>query len=529
MSSADPSNNLVEPASSRPAISFPAMFRRWIKSIGNWKTDRGNRLIFLTGVFLIWAVIWVGGMGLDRTQMRVGVPLAVGAIVLLWAIIAVIGTGGQRAALRLFLTVAIPLLLWAGIIALATFWDSFDVWWKFLLLGEVMIAGYFVLALFTGSWMIELQAGEIYYRQGLRARLGKLIASPFDDEGTQAESPESMVAQLLGAAADGGDMSLEEDDLRETYRWVRPVDQVWLLWDKKRNPVWVEFVLEDMGTVDGTFPFYLKFAFWFDPEKINARFMRLSLHKWRSMDRLQEVVQMLMRGMAAKAAREFFAPQQVNYAAHQGCIDFGNQIRNKLDWTRGAFGVDIKAWSIECRRVVSPEELKAAGVLRASTAQANADLAKLNLLLDKAMMGGVPANLLTSLAFLVLGPRSLRYAPNFSQVSDPDPNHQFTFYFNNLVQQLGGPEALKKILQDLPSGQLPTEKLLQAAQSAAPAAPAEPPPPDDRDGKPPTGGKGKLKKLPSVGRLVNRSAPGPVLETYKDGDVYKVKGETHDT
>ena len=65
--------------------------------------------------------------------------------------------------------------------------------------------------------------------------------------------------------------------VRRTYKWVRPSDDVWLLW-KQNDLVWVNATYESITTSDGLpFDLTVNFACTFNPSKVRAQDFKMGI------------------------------------------------------------------------------------------------------------------------------------------------------------------------------------------------------------------------------------------------------------
>jgi len=182
------------------------------------------------------------------------------------------------------------------------------------------------------------------------------------------------------------------------------MDNERLIWDLKRT-VTSTLVIDQLVTKDGhPVQIELQFTYSFDPESIRKPEFRHSLINIMSMDQMVAVLRDVMEVAATSVARLYFIHLPLRSALTQGSVE---DFRRDFPQHMAAFqslGIVVQPERTQCRPLIAPEVQKAEIEMLASRARALADTARLQALIEKVMLHGVPAELLGGL--LMLDPSS---------------------------------------------------------------------------------------------------------------------------
>ncbi|NWG15287.1 MAG: hypothetical protein HXY41_01505 [Chloroflexi bacterium] len=445
-------------ARGRPlARGFDHFMTRIKRAVEQHHLDSRRRLTILAYLLFFWVLgwtVWVALFTLLPSRLHPALLALTGLLLIVACIGIWLTLGGSSgsgktarwgalvgaalfAAFGLLVAVALPPwfaqpgLLWAG--------------------GTLMIYILVFISLFIPFWHVEIKPGQIYllqkgsdvqYLKCPRPKVEKELIKQVVEAGMRRDlldnfldfgGPDFMREELLDKVAQA-----ERDKVRELFRQVdalenRPpgprrvsaLQDVWLLWDKS-HVVNVSMKLEQIITREGSpVNMLLEFAFVFDPEaiRLNPEF-RLSLPKWRSVEALEAVLQKALENAIRRIARQFFVTVPLQSALTIGSIDeFRRFLPGELNWTRPALGITVKAETVQCTPIIHETVQEAETSMIASRAKAQADMARLQALLDQVMLAGVPPKLLAGLLLLEQGSEAFLNVPQQADVLDlPEAN-----------------------------------------------------------------------------------------------------------
>jgi hypothetical protein len=183
--------------------------------------------------------------------------------------------------------------------------------------------------------------------------------------------------------------------------WVSALDNERLIWDRKRSVSVNDLIIDQLVTKDGhPIKILLEFSCSFDPESIRKPEFRLGLVNIRSIQQMEDRIRAVISAGAISTARLYFIHLPLRDALTQGAIE---DFRGDFPLLMEAFqslGIVVNSASVLCRPVIDPEVQLAETEYLASRAAALKDTAKLQALIDKVMLHGVPPDLLAGLLFL---------------------------------------------------------------------------------------------------------------------------------
>jgi hypothetical protein len=307
------------------------------------------------------------------------------------------------------------------------------------------------ISLFIPFWHVEIKPGQIFLLQkGLdveylkcpRPKVDKELVKKLLDAGMPGDlldnfldygGPDFMREELLNRGGQAGREGVQElfkqvdapENRPPGPRRVSALQDVWLLWDKSRT-VNVSMRLEQIITREGSpVNMLLEFSFVFDPEAIRLKpDFRLSLPKWRSVEALEAVLRTVMENAVRRIARPFFVEVPLQSALTIGSVNaFRAELPGKLNWTRPTLGITVKAETVQCTPIIHETVQEAETSMIAARAKAQADMARLQALLDQVMLAGVPPKLLAGLLLLDQGSDTFLNVPQQADVLDlPEAN-----------------------------------------------------------------------------------------------------------
>ena len=336
---------------------------------------------------------------------------------------------------------------------LGLLFDSRYAFPSYVLWGWAWILFIYVIMLFMPIWMIAIKHGEVYlvkdesiYPEGFRLdsrpgpRVDKDVIEVLVNSGIQRELINSFMrfngpAYMRKALADqmrpDADVVARRmlqslfDQAADRSRtiatptlWVSAMDNERLIWDRKQS-IPVKLVIDQLVTKDShPVKIELQFNFSFDPEAIRKPEFRHGLVKINSMDAMKTLLQSVLEAGATSIARLYFIRLPLRAALTQGSVE---EFRRDFPQRMAGFqslGILIQPKSVSCRPLIDPEVQRAETEMLASQAQALADTARLQALIEKVMLHGVPPELLAGLMFLDQSTTGVN--KTYQMISNPD-------------------------------------------------------------------------------------------------------------
>lgn len=305
-------------------------------------------------------------------------------------------------------------------------WGSYAIW------GGLWIGLITLVMMWMPIWMIEIQYGEVFLvhdqsAEGfhLSSRAGPkvdrevintLVAAGIPKDVINSfihyNGPRYMRKVLVERAGPEIDMMTHRmlqtlfEQVADQKRtpppvlWVSALDRERLLWDcKKSVPVALE--IDQLVTKDGhPIKIALEFSCSFNPEAIRAPEFRLGLTNVPSVEAMQNRIETVMKAGAMSVARLYFIHLSLRDALTQGAVEEFRRDFPGLMAGFGAVGITVKPASVNCRPVLDRLIIEAETEMLASRARALAETAKLQALVEKVILHGVPADLLAGLMFV---------------------------------------------------------------------------------------------------------------------------------
>jgi hypothetical protein len=475
-------------------------------ALKTWKASPNARSIILFYTVRFWYLIWSAWVVLAaifRLNFQGALLiLSVGGGVI--GLLAFASLGQRRAAVAFFVSD----IIWTALIWSFNYNPWVQSWIAFWAFGSVLLAPLYLISLMLPIWVLEIKQGEVYitvdktpHSEGfmLKSRPIPRVDADLQAELVNAGVPADYLERFLrfGAPAfmreevktkvkPGSEMLLQRlrEQLADPDRWEKPylivaaMDQVWLLWDKSKT-ISVNFDINQVITEGGSpVNIHLQFDFVFDPEVIRSPEFRLSLPKWHSMEALEAVLKKAMEGSARKVLVEFFVHVPLESALTKGSIQkFREVLPGKLVWAKDVLGISVKGDTAQCWPIIHESVQEAETRMIAARAHAQADLARLRVLLDQVILGGVPPKLLAGLMMVDqrFGQMTMtNRTDDMLNLPEADENQQLRFF----LRKYGFlPHGDTDILPSRPSGSLPPPP--QPPPSPAPPPGPEPHVPDN--------------------------------------------------
>ena len=426
----------------------------YLLSKNNWKENPGTRVRILASFALLWAYLWIPvAFAIYHYWRFIFIFPYFCALVIAFVFAMIfLSQGRKRAALNLAFTVSAILLFWFVIVNVPFILFSGPIEPIYMIIwGIIWIIATTAVMLFLPIWMIIIKPNEIYYycdpqvepdgyRLISRPRplidpsiYRVLVESPYFtreelDMFIDFNGPTYMRQQLVNKI-DVTDMATRQNLLQlfrqidhparkpEAVLWVAAMDKVWLLWNLG-DTVWCTVDIRQIITKDGhPVDMTLQFGFSFNPHNIQRPDARMNLGSVASRQALINQLRSKMEIVSGGIAQLYFIDLSLRDALTAGSVrDFGASFVEKMAWTAGD-GITIKGSTVQCKPILHREVLDAEISMLASRARALDETARLQALVDKVMMQGVPPQLLAGLLYL---DQSTRGDNNTLQVHSPD-------------------------------------------------------------------------------------------------------------
>jgi hypothetical protein len=286
-------------------------------------------------------------------------------------------------------------------------------------------------------WVIDIEPGEVLYYRPIYHRPYKyeLVSCPVQRIEADLKpsglhgSPSITRFSPTGAATTHQVSSVE---LAIDYLWVRPVDELRLLWKMEKHII-VETRVEDIITRDhSAFTLWIKVAATLDPTRIRGRNFLLLIPRLDSPARLETTMRGIITDNVDKAAREFFIQYTAAEARGEiGVVGFRRQMVELLKGMSENLGLTFIESMINSTPILSQEVRFAAERAAASVDNSRADLATTERLVELAMSGSAPHQLLLYSRIVERGGQQFRVAPSADQLPQLSPVDQFLWRLSN--------------------------------------------------------------------------------------------------
>jgi hypothetical protein len=476
-----------------------------------WRERTDIRRKILGNIAFFWGYAWTAGCLLLMAAWNfnfllpfVSVFLAMGLFLLLYLMF-----GRSRTALTLAGYILIVVIFWLLMINAPVFvlkdlnrfsllsLNILNPQLSYLLWGWVWIALVYIVVLFMPIWMVEIQYGDVYLvrdesneRFHLDSRAGPRVDREVIETLVAGGIPREVIATfirfngpfymrktLLEKIDSDTDLTTRRmlqtlfDQVADKSRtpppilWVSALDDERLLWDRKRSVNVRNLVIDQLMTKDGH-PVKIELAFdcSFDPEAIRNPEFRLSLAKIHSTSEMAQRIEDVMKAGAISAARLYFIRLPLRAALTQGTVeDFRRDFPSLMAGFQ-ALGIVVNPASVLCHPVIDPLVQQAETDMLASRARALSETAKLQALIEKVMLHGVPPDLLAGLLFLdqgTSGPNKglqMQSASDIMPLPEPDNQQQARYIYQKFRGDVPGdiiPELPLPPASEEPKKQLP--------------------------------------------------------------------------
>jgi len=276
-------------------------------------------------------------------------------------------------------------------------------------------------------------------------------------------------------------------ELAMDWLWIRPMDELRLLWRLEKNII-IEKTISNIVTRDqSVFSLWVKIGANLDPTQIKGQKFLLMIPKVDSPARMEQIVKGIIEENLDRAAREYFIQRTVTEArGDEGVRVFRSQLLDLLKSLHDNLGLTFIESLINTTPIVSEEQRLAAERAAAAHEHARAELATTDALIERAMSGSAPHQLLLYTRLLERGAQ-FHVIPPAEQMPQLSPVDQFLWRIARqdapavqLFQQMASshpemplPESLRAYLNPslIPSLPPPAPAQHQPVESA-------PPPPD---------------------------------------------------
>jgi hypothetical protein len=417
-----------------------------------WRERPDIRRKVLINIASLWGYAWIAVSALVIMGWRYNYLLPMFSVlgVVFVFLLFFIAQGHDQSALTLaasmtavfvfwLVMVNLPVFIYRGVDVhaaplLMLFGSQLGAYLPYAIWGLVWIVFIYIVMLSMPVWVIKINYGEVYlvedshiYPEGFRldsrpspkvdrSVIDALVAGgiPKDliDTFIRFNGPVYMRQTLVDKMGKEPDVVTQRNlellfaqaaDRSHTappILWVSALDNERLIWDRKRS-VPVTVLIDQLVTKDGhPVKIELEFKCSFDPESIRSPEFRLGLKSIRSTDDMARRVEDVMRAGAISAARLYFVRLPLRDALTQGAVeDFRRDFPGLMAGFQ-SLGIVINPSSVSCRPVIDPEVQFEETRMLASRARALSETAKLQALIDKVILQGVPPDLLAGLLFL---------------------------------------------------------------------------------------------------------------------------------
>lgn len=458
----------------------------------NWKEKPGIRVRILISFALLWAYLWVPvTFAIDRFWRFMFIFPYFGALVITFVFVAIFLTQGRRRpALNLAFTIAAILLFWFVIVNVPFILFAGPIEPIYMILwGIFWIIASTAVMLFLPIWMIEIKPNEIYYYRDPQVEPEgyRLISRPRPlidqtiyraladsryftrdelDSFIDFNGP-SYMRQQLASKIDPADIAARQNLLQlfrqidqpsrkpESILWVAAMDKVWLLWNLG-DTIWCTVDIRQIITKDGhPVDMSLQFGFSFNPHTIQKPDTRMNLGSVTSRRDLANQLRSKMEIVSGGIAQLYFIDLSLRDALTAGSVrDFGASFVEKMAWT-AADGITIKASTVQCKPILHRDVLDAEIGMLASRARALDETARLQALVDKVMLHGVPPQLLAGLLYLDQSTRGDNntlqvHAPDRDMLGLSDAGQQAARYMYQQFHNNPPGQAIPRMMTDVP-------------------------------------------------------------------------------
>jgi len=456
-----------------PPAPLPSAGRRRIDP----KRSSRDRVLLLVvgaaGCVIAWLLIVVLIPAVAGLTIIPTTPLWIAMMVLLlWVGFAILTNIDEPFFARLAATGAFATGVWAVIAALLMLASVTP-----LIAGWVSIGLVWFVSLTLPVWVVEIEPGEVLYFRPITHRPYKYelvscpvqrieaVLQPNERGNLRPSGAVASIFQFMDSAASTHQVS--QIELAIDYLWVRPVDELRLLWKMEKN-IMVETQIRDIVTRDqSAFTLWLKVGATLDPTKIRGRNFLLQIPRIETPAKLEATMKGIIQDNVDKAAREYFIQRSsVEARGEAGVTGFRSQVATLLISLSDNLGLTFVESMINSTPVLSQEQRAAADRAAAAPEYARAELATTDALVERAMGGSAPHQLYLYTRIVEKGGQ-FRSVPAAEQMPQVNPVDQFLWRVShNDAQSL---ELLRAMASAYPELPLPPALAPYVAVSAPPA------------------------------------------------------------
>ncbi|NDJ59611.1 MAG: hypothetical protein GYB67_00720 [Chloroflexi bacterium] len=344
------------------------------KSLHGHKSDQPQRVGTLRALAIIYSALWAVIAVLESPWSLTALVSVILLTLTFWFVIAVSSRGGERVFARLLFT---GWAITAGWVLLTGPLSQFEMSpWLQVPLGVALTAIYYAILLNQPIWLINLEAGEVYFR-----RLGENQGTSYSLITCALNLDKSTPTTLHpGPTVHGHGSTVVTVTMGADYHWIKPIDEFRLIWRLDKT-IWVnELAVEDIVTRDrSTFDLKITAAFEHDPCKLRADGLLLNLPNFRQPADLEAALRGAVSGALDRVAREFFVTRSVIDARTSGAIvDFKAGLPDLLGGLCQVLGLKLNVALTNITPAVTDQQRHAAGLYAAANDQGESDFARLD-------------------------------------------------------------------------------------------------------------------------------------------------------
>lgn len=405
------------------------------------KVSIRNRVLLLAFGAAGCSIVWLFVCLFFPAIQPVSALIVSGVALVIWTVFSILTHQDEPFFLRLIATGVLVIMLWALLTILMLLLEFYPI-----PSGILVIWGLWVISLTLPIWVIEMEPGEVFYHRPIHQRpyryqlIGLDIRNdsqvrrnddlaPDDPRMPNFVRPFVVTSPVMQHAAQ---VALNID-----FIWVRPVDELHLLW-KLEKRVSIEHEVRDIITNDNSnFTLWIKAAASHDPRKITSPTLLLRLPTINSPAELDGILSKSLLEAVEKAARLYFINKTAAEARGQdGVIGFrsrlaaiaktlneatnggppeGDELYNIFKGLKEGLGLSLLESSLNSTPTISPTVRGAAETAAARYDAARADLATTNDIIERAARNDIDAQYLLYTR-LIERSNQLHHAPSISEM-----------------------------------------------------------------------------------------------------------------
>lgn len=357
------------------------------------KANRNYRIFLISGLLLICFTAWTVLVLTKIVTNVFGITLATLFFLLLTSPITAV-VGDRTTIVRQILTIIFIGAIWYIVAIIISQLTSL------ILAGLLASVIVFVLVITTPIWLVEVEPGRYYLHrkyydnpykfQFLGNPLNIIPTNRIDtDEKHDSMIISTMVEQAVKSYAP--EILGQTADFIEAWCWIAPLDELHFFWDSRFIEIHTQYT--DITTAEGyVFDLNVKFSVAFEPDKLSAEPLMLSLPKFQSMQDIEDLFRQILTNAVEQLIRQHFVSIPYRHAVGAGSIkEFAQQLPELIGWAKSFLGLTIIPYLTNIYPEVSSIAREAADRAAASPHNTIADQARQRDLVNQALHGNVPA------------------------------------------------------------------------------------------------------------------------------------------